>query len=776
MSRVVSDNQTLTFVPVELDETNTVSGSITSPTYGCDGSDSTNYATINLVTGSGATTYVYYSFDTSSIPEGAEINSVSCTAKVYISTTTTRYIRTRQIQLCSGTTAKGSSSNFSNSTSVINLSPGTWTWEELQNAKIRMYVVRGNSSTSSTSYYIRFYGCTLTVSYSINGTIYELTASSSVDGTTITPASEEVFQGGDITFTINTEDVSEIVVKDNNEDVTGYLTEHYVSASGETYSYPTAYTTSGSISGTRYQNAIGDGADAEASSGNDYCSLSGSSAYIEYSFGDLDVPAGATITSAICQVKGHLESTSNSQERAECQMYAGSTAKGAMQEFTSTSDRVLTFDDATWTAAELAEAKLRFTIGYYGGQVSGATFTVQYEMPGGESYYYEYTLTNVSADHVIVIEDAGAFVPPEENENYTYYPITISSINATTVPRNGTTRVQEGTAQTITISPTDPQLTLALDNGVDITSQLVGGTPSMTYEVNSVSGASYGFTLNNNDYYESTNQGVSSSVSVCRVNFDLEADALVTISYINYAEATYDYGIFGKVDTALGTSTSTDSSDIYLACSTSAYNTSSVQTVTYTMTAGEHYIDIKYYKDQYTDSNNDSLQFKISSIEATGAGGDYTYTISNVQEGHSLIFIFGEVDYYFVTSSSNAGARLYPDGQVVRLAEDDYKLVIVPDDPTAEVTLRDNNTDVTSSLVYESKTTDKGTVVNYTYQISSVTAAHNLIVTCSTDKLYIKISGTWTEVETVYVKTNDRWEEVDPEDVFSTTGKYRKMT
>jgi len=37
---------------------------------------------------------------------------------------------------------------------------------------------------------------------------------------------------------------------------------------------------------------------------------------------------------------------------------------------------------------------------------------------------------------------------------------------------NGTTRIIEGSNQTITIYPSDPQLTLALDNGVDITSQL----------------------------------------------------------------------------------------------------------------------------------------------------------------------------------------------------------------------------------------------------------------------------------------------------------------
>ena len=162
---------------------------------------------------------------------------------------------------------------------------------------------------------------------------------------------------------------------------------------------------------------------------------------------------------------------------------------------------------------------------------------------------------------------------------------------------------------TVTITPSDPQLTLALDNGVDITSQLVGGIPTNTYAVTTqVSGASYGFPLNSSTgYYTSNNDGVSSSAAVCRVNFDFETECLVTIQYINYAEATYDYGIFGDVDEALSTSYTADSG-AYHTCNASSDNTSSVQTLTYTIPAGTHFIDIKYRKDNYTDSNNDDLR------------------------------------------------------------------------------------------------------------------------------------------------------------------------
>ena len=62
---------------------------------------------------------------------------------------------------------------------------------------------------------------------------------------------------------------------------------------------------------------------------------------------------------------------------------------------------------------------------------------------------------------------------------------------------------------------------------------------------------------------------------MARVTFDLETDCVVTFSYINYAESTYDYGIFGQIDSALGTTYTADSNP-YLSCSGSSYNTPNV--------------------------------------------------------------------------------------------------------------------------------------------------------------------------------------------------------
>lgn len=138
--------------------------SISSAANGYSDSDSTNYATINLTTGSRATTYIYYKFDTSSIPANATIKSVSCTCKCYISNTNSKRIETRQVRLYSGATAKGSAETVSNSTDEFEITAGTWSRSELNDARIRLYAVRGTNQTSGSQYF-RFYGATLTVEY-----------------------------------------------------------------------------------------------------------------------------------------------------------------------------------------------------------------------------------------------------------------------------------------------------------------------------------------------------------------------------------------------------------------------------------------------------------------------------------------------------------------------------------------------------------------------------------------------------------------------------------
>ena len=789
MAQQINVSDTVNLVPSGYDSANSSYSSVSSSypiSNGYDGTSSTSYAYIACLTGSQATSYISYTFNTSSIPEGATIDSVTCSAKARVSSTS--YISTAYLQLYSGSTAKGSATSArTTSATTYNLTPGSWTRAEVEDIEVRYTATRGTSSTTRAAY-MYFYGADLSIEYSINGMQYTLTATSEVSGVTIDPLAVNLMEGSsqEFTFDFGTNDPFDLKVEDNGTDISGDLEEHTVSG-GTAEKYPESYTTSGSISGTYYQQAIGKGSDTANASGNDYSSGgSGSSAYIDYSFDFSDIPENAIIESMSVTVKGHCESTSNSSEIATLRLYSGSTAKGSESEFTSTSDSVITMTTGTWTREELEDAKLRFTIGYYGGRVVGATWTVTYSV--ASTTYYTYTLSNISADHDIVVSLAGAFVPPEEDPQKTYYSLTISSINADTDPNNGTTRVEAGTSQTITITPTDPQLTLALDNGVDITSQLVGGVPQNTYTVDTqVSGASYGFNLNSSTgYYVSTNNGVAKSASVARLNMDFESDCLVTITYINYAEANYDYGMFGKLDTEVATDGLTASSNASSPSdSTSNYqlamcsNSSSAQTITYQVPAGEHFIDIKYGKDDASDSNNDSLQWKVTSIEATSAGGDYTYTLNNINQKHSLIFIFGDVSYYFITSSlSSSGARLYPDGQMVKLEGHSYHLVIVPDSASTTVTVTDNGTNVTSSLVYEEgQDKNGGTVVNYTYELNNISAAHTIVVSTGGSTgptLYIKSGGSWVSVTTAYKKINGTWTEVALDEAFDSRVNYKR--
>lgn len=123
------------------------------------------YAQINLTTGSQAETYFYYLFDVSEIPADATIDSVTCTVRCLISSTSSSYIPTRTLQLFSGTTAKGNAVTISStSANTYTLTTGTWTRAELDSLKLKFYAKRGSSSTS-TSRYFRFYGATLAITY-----------------------------------------------------------------------------------------------------------------------------------------------------------------------------------------------------------------------------------------------------------------------------------------------------------------------------------------------------------------------------------------------------------------------------------------------------------------------------------------------------------------------------------------------------------------------------------------------------------------------------------
>ena len=767
--------------------------------------DSTNYASIRG-RNSSQTSRLYYcyihGFNFDSIPSGATVTGFSVKIKAYRNS----YQRTGTNYRPKLASTASSGSVISNTTLTEDLTTsssgatytfptGSLTWNNLTSYGSGFTIVIPLNPSSNQYPYVYVYGAEIEVTYSVAAS-YNVAASSLVDGITVDPATQTVNEGDNATITFDVDDITGYVVTDNSVDVTSSLVRHTESANDSLAQTATSYTTelssnnanfytSSSTTGHYFNYAVGHTAANPGSTSTSYNTYvkdnnnNTATGWAWYSFDFSDIPAGATINSVQVQCYGACESTTHdSTHKANITLYSGNTAKSTEQYFTSTSNQTITISNpGTWTRAELQNAKLKFEVAYYGGRLFGITWTVNYSI-ANPGHYYTYTITNVTGHHVVIINQGGVYIPPEEDPEETYWPITISSINATTDPTNGTTRVIEGSNQTITITPSDPQLTLALDNGIDITDQLVGGVPTNTYTVTTqVSGASYGFPLDNSTgYYTSNNDKRSNSAAVCRVNFNFETACLVTIQYINYAEATYDYGIFGQVDTALGT-TSTADSNTQFSCNANSSNTSAVQQLTYTIPSGTHFIDIKFRKDSNTNSNYDSLQWKISSIEPT-EGGEYTYTLTNINEKHSLVFVFGEVTYYFINTVGNDACRLFPDGQQVKLPGDTYFLNIVPNNSSATVRLGDNGTEVTSQLTQETLTDKNGNpVTTYKYELYNIQATHELIVQVGEviTTLFFKENNIWKQVTKAYKKINGSWVEQSITSVFDTSQQYRKL-
>lgn len=126
-------------------------------------SNTSNYARYSISTST--TGYVYLTFDTSSIPSSATIQSVTANARLRISSTSR--VTNRVCQLYTGTTAKGSSVSFSSTSSggtVVSPTAGTWTRAELNDLRMR---IGGTGSSSSQSKYIYIYGVDITITYTV---------------------------------------------------------------------------------------------------------------------------------------------------------------------------------------------------------------------------------------------------------------------------------------------------------------------------------------------------------------------------------------------------------------------------------------------------------------------------------------------------------------------------------------------------------------------------------------------------------------------------------
>ena len=348
---------------------------------------------------------------------------------------------------------------------------------------------------------------------------------------------------------------------------------------------------------------------------NTYASTSSRYLYLR-GFNFDDVPSNATINSFTIKIKGYESGLATSTSYAP-RLANGTSAISNTTASTNfgTSAKTITIPTGSLTWSQIADTYgSNFTIMVYVRRNSRNT----------TGYFYCYG-AEILVDYTVPV----------------YHNVTVTNNTSATVTANPTS-VLEGDSSTI-ISDTLSNITIT-DNNVNVTNQftLHSGTNG---DYSTATRGTYGFALNGSGYYESQNKGVDKSCSVCRVSFNLPVSATVTIQYINYAEASYDFGVFGNVDVALttnyypaGSSGATISETSYKkACNTSSDNSSSVQTLTYSnVSAGDHFIDVKFSKDDASASNNDTLQFKVT-ITYSQSVSYYSYTISNITADHVIV-------------------------------------------------------------------------------------------------------------------------------------------
>lgn len=395
--------------------------------------ESTTYGTVTNTYASTSNRYFYLrGFNFSDVPSNARVDSF--TVKLKASETGASTSTSYRPRICNNTTTlTGSSSTIGTTANVITFTSVTTAWDTIKsygsNFGIRINARRANSNTQSV---INVYGAEIEVEYSLPSTV---TSTLSGNGTIDPSGATSLYAGDTYNLTITPTNASDTVIATNNgTPVT--LTEH---TGGTMERYPASYTTAGSINGTRYQNTIGHSvANPSSSTGSDYFSTTqggSGSTWIEYAFDFSDIPTNATITSVSVQVRGHAEDISQSRQIATVQLYSGSTTKGSSIDFTSNSDANYTLSNVgTWTATELHNAKLRFTIGVYGGLITGVTWTVTYT--ASKFYTYTYTVSGDATIAVTIGSTGGMKTYIKVNDSWVQYSKIFKKINGSWVEQS----------------------------------------------------------------------------------------------------------------------------------------------------------------------------------------------------------------------------------------------------------------------------------------------------------------------------------------------------
>ena len=397
---------TIRLVPSAYTRSSTTRVTVTDDANMYNNTDHTaNYATLRGRNSSSSTYYCFiHGFNFSQVPDNATVSSFSVKIRCYRSSnqrTGTNY----NLRLASSPSSNSVISDTTASDaigitdSVITIPTGNLTWNTLKNYGTNFSIDVVLASNSSSYPYVYVYGAEIEVTYTIP-TTYNVTASTTT-GTISPSGTTQVIEGHSYTLTIS---ATSPHVTDNNVDVTSQLVR--VTGGAETL-IPNGYTNTG-FSVTNISNAY-TAADSNTSATLTLAGRTTGNLYLL--LGGINIPSSATIQSVSASATLQFSrGGSSSSFTSSCQMYSGSTAKGSsttvVSSATDLAKTTFTLTPGTWTASDLAD--VRFYLTAYNGasstqrtmQVYGVTFSVTYTVSGE---VYTYTITNVQADHTIVV-------------------------------------------------------------------------------------------------------------------------------------------------------------------------------------------------------------------------------------------------------------------------------------------------------------------------------------------------------------------------------------
>ena len=532
--------------------------------------------------------------------------------------------------------------------------------------------------------------------------------------------------------------------------------------------------------------------------------------YYRYNFDCSSIPENATITNISCSVKVRV-SNSSGISVGTIQLATGNTLKGSSYDFhTSTNTNVTSLTTGSWTRAELDDIYLLISgqrssnnryIYFYGADLS-ITYSwneVQYQITAtsysqtsasvtvpntwvveGESTTltvnnvqnllflgvydnninvsqdlvhtsgttYTYTISDISDDHEIVLEDVTA---------YDVSVISTSSNITNLIPASGTTeQVGEDTAYEVKIYTSHLDRIYVKNNDVIVNDQLVSETPheagTFTFNPSSYSNntlrsngnLTYGYNSTSNTSNYARLEASTGTTQSIDYNFDLssipQTATIISVacSFRIYVSGSYSQS-YTNVQLFSGTtSKSNANSSWYNQTSSNIYNLSGIGTFT------RAELDNVYIKiSGRAGRSGRYMYFGGANLDVTYEyNGETYYLYTAIIQEDTTIKIEDRPIRTITTSSTSASATI---SSSVSSGYEGYSSVITVNvSDISLVSILDNGVNIVSQF--------SGSGGTYTYTLSNITANHTIVVSeVVTSKIYRKIGGSYVQV-TVYKK------------------------